>query len=230
MPYVLDDRLALVASMVRKGKRVADVGCDHAYLPIYLIKNKIASFVIASDVRTGPLESAQRNIAAEGLCEQVTTVLSNGLDNINGSDFDDLTVCGLGGILMCDILSRADFLKDKNKRLVLQPMTDTEIVREWLYVNGFEIISERAARAAGHIYSVINAVYTGKIRKPDILERHLGGIITDPTDTEKEYIEKYLNTLRSRLSGKIKAKNLDKSELKELNELILQIEKVKEEL
>ncbi len=224
MSYCLDDRLTLAASMVRKGVRVADVGCDHAYLSIYLIKNRIAKSVVASDVRVGPLESAKKNIAAEGLCEDIKTVLTNGLDGINGDEFDDLLICGMGGILICDILSRAPYLKDENKRLILQPMTDADEVRLWLYKNGFEIIRERAAKAAGHIYSVINAVYTGHTKPLDDLSVHLGGLTASPTPTETEYIQKYLNTLKIRLDGKLKAKNTDNQDVLELKRLIALIE------
>ncbi|MBQ8533510.1 MAG: SAM-dependent methyltransferase [Clostridia bacterium] len=224
MSFLLDDRLTLAASMVRKGVRVADVGCDHAYLSIYLIKNKIAKQVVASDVRVGPLELAKRNIQSEGLCDKIETILSNGLDKFDPNSFDDLLICGMGGILICDILSRAHFLKDKDKRLILQPMTDVDLVREWLYQNGFEIINERAAKAAGHIYSVINAVYTGNLQPCDAISVHLGGLIKDPTIIEMEYIQKYLKTLKIRLDGKTKAQNIDEQEIDELKRLITLIE------
>lgn len=224
MSHLLDDRLVLAASMVRKGVRVADVGCDHAYLSIYLVENEIASSVIASDVRTGPLESARNNIASKNLNAKIKTMLTNGLDGIYGSMADDVVICGMGGILICDILSRAAFLKDTQKRLVLQPMTDTELVRNWLYLNGFEILTERAVKVSGHIYSVINAAYTGEKLDFDDISVHLGGLLRDATDMEYEYIKKYVKTLKTRLSGKQSAKNIDNAEVQQLEKLIARIE------
>lgn len=154
---VLDDRLKTIASYVRRGSLAVDVGCDHAYLAIWLVKNNIARHVIASDVNEGPLYRAKKNIAAEGASERITVLRTDGLDGIAGHNPDDIIIAGMGGDLIASIIEEAHFLRKPGKRLILQPMTHPERVRRAVVRIGFTIIDESLTSDDGRIYQVICA-------------------------------------------------------------------------
>lgn len=141
---LLDDRLLSAGRLVRQKSRAADIGCDHAFLSIWLVKNGICTRVIASDLREGPLSSARQNVNEAGLSGIVDLRLGAGLDKISGDEVDDIIICGMGGITIADIIEAAPWVKDGAKHLVLQPMTHADVLREYLCKNGFEIDKETA--------------------------------------------------------------------------------------
>ena len=103
----ISDRLRSAAGLVYKGARVADIGTDHGYLPIYLVQNGISECVYACDVRKKPLERAQAHISSYGLDDNITIRLADGLCGIQKDDVDTVTICGMGGKLMKDIIDAA---------------------------------------------------------------------------------------------------------------------------
>lgn len=158
----LDERLQLVASFVRPGSVVADIGTDHAYLPVQLVKGGICPQAFACDLREGPLQNARQTVKAAGLCDKIKTVLSNGLDALPAHCADDVIFAGMGGILIAELLSRAAWLKDPGVRVIAQPMSHAEDVRLWLFDNGFSIDKEAALFDRHHGYVVLAAHYTGE--------------------------------------------------------------------
>ncbi|MBO5269474.1 MAG: SAM-dependent methyltransferase [Clostridia bacterium] len=165
---VLRARLSAVRDAVRKGSVVADVGTDHAHLPIALCLSKIAPRVIASDVRDGPIASARENVRAYGLSDRITVLKTDGLRGIEAYDPDDVLISGMGGELIVRILSEAAFIKQNGKRLVLQPQTHPELVRAFLAENGFGIVAEAVAQDDGdRLYQIITAEYDGIVRPHD---------------------------------------------------------------
>ena len=165
----LDERLMTAAAFCRSGRIVCDVGCDHARLACYLAANG-ASEVIASDIADGPLESARRTVKAEGV-SNVRVVKSDGLAAVGFAD--DVVVCGMGGELIASVIGSCRFLSE-DTRFILQPMTRANFLRKWLYSNGFSIIEEKAARAAGRIYTVMLVGFTGEKRDIDELFSYTG--------------------------------------------------------
>lgn len=162
---VLRARLSAVLSQVRQGSVVADVGTDHAHLPIALCLSERCPRVIASDVRDGPIASARENIRLYGLSERITVVKTDGLHGIEVYNPDDVLISGMGGELIVRILSEAPFMRQNGKRLVLQPQTHPELVREYLLLNGFCIIAETLAKDDGdRLYQIVTAEYDGVIR------------------------------------------------------------------
>lgn len=145
-------RLKECAKFVAPYTRVADIGTDHALLPIYLVQSNIAKHVIASDVREGPLTFAKRNVMREGL-SNIDIVLSDGIKHIN-DDVEVVIVSGMGGKLIADILS--DDLKNV-KRLILQPNMASDILRNFLQQIGFQIINEVMIKDNDIIYEIIVA-------------------------------------------------------------------------
>ena len=154
-------RLNTLAKMVDPGSRVADIGTDHAYLPIELVKNGKIDYAIASDVAEGPLENAKNDIAAAGLTEQIETRLGSGLETVTHADqIDTVVIAGMGGKLMTDILDRAWSKAAQFKTLVLEPNIGEAGVRNWLMMHNYKIISEKLIAEAGHTYELIKASLT----------------------------------------------------------------------
>lgn len=158
MKLPLSDRLLVCAGFVCKGDRVADIGCDHGYLGIYLLKNGIASSVIASDVREGPLQSAIRNAHKYGVGDNMSFYLSDGVSNIP-RDFDTLVCAGMGGDTMVHILESAPWLKNGQYRMILQCQSKTPLLRRYLSENGWRIYEESVLRDGKFLYTVMEVGY-----------------------------------------------------------------------
>ena len=133
----LTKRLSLIASLVPENSNVCDVGTDHAYLPIMLMKSKKARRVIATDIRPLPLENARKNIMLSGV-GGIETRLCDGLSSVKKSEADTVIIAGIGGEVISGIIKRTGWLKlSPPVLLILQPTTSPEILRRYLYDNGF---------------------------------------------------------------------------------------------
>lgn len=155
----ISERLKCVASLVNKGARVADIGTDHAYLPIYLVQNGISNKVYACDVRKEPLRRAKLHIDEYGLSDKITTKLCDGLKGINKGDVDTVTICGMGGKLMKNILKAGiDKLWD-NTQLVLSAQSELRDFRKYLLETGIDIKSEHMLLEDGKYYFIFDCVY-----------------------------------------------------------------------
>ena len=156
----LSKRLLAAAELCRQGSFIADVGTDHAYLPIYLAnKGKIRGGVV-SDINKGPIERATKNIGEWGLRNKLTPILCDGLTEIAEYDPEDIFILGMGGELIAEIIDKAEFVRKRGVRMILQPMTHSEILRKYLLDNGFEIVDEKLVKEE-KIYRIILAEYTG---------------------------------------------------------------------
>ncbi len=159
-------RLKTIATLVPKGARVCDIGTDHGYLAIELIKSKTASKVIAADINEKPLLNAKKNIAKSGI-ECIELRLCDGLAGIEKGEADTVIIAGMGGEVISGILERgADFAQSNEITLILQPTTSPELLRLFLCENGYEIKKEIPIFENGKIYSVMVAVYTKNSFKP----------------------------------------------------------------
>ena len=158
----LDPRLKKCAEFVRYGARVADVGTDHGYLPIFLLQTGKVNFATACDINKDPLDSAVRNAAKYGETEHMQFVLSDGLHGLCADDADDIVIAGMGGELILRIISEAPWLKNTDKHLVLQPMTTAAQLRRGLLELGYKIEREETVYDGKKIYSVLSVFYTGE--------------------------------------------------------------------
>lgn len=154
----LTNRLGAIAAYVSEGSRVIDVGTDHAYIPIYLVKNKKVVSCIATDINKGPLEKAKKNIEDYKL-DNITLKLTNGLEGIPADAGDVIMISGMGGYLIIDILSRAPELVKAAKKLILQPQQDISEVRKYLHQIGFQIKDENFVKDDDKYYTVIVATH-----------------------------------------------------------------------
>lgn len=158
MNISLSPRLAACCSFVHTGDRVADVGCDHGYLGIYLLKEGIAASVIASDVNEGPLQSALNNSEKYGVRDRMRFCLSDGVRNIP-QDFDVMVCAGMGADTMISILEAAPWLKNDAYRLILQCQSKTPMLRQYLSENGWCIRKETVVRDGRFLYTVMEVLW-----------------------------------------------------------------------
>ena len=186
MNIPISNRLLACCGFVRPGDRVADVGCDHGYLGIYLLKEGIASSIIASDVNEGPLQSALRNAQKFGVKERISFFLSNGVRNIP-RDFDCMVCAGMGADTMVSILEAAPWLKQEQYRLILQCQSKTPILRRYLSEHGWHIAKESVLREGKFLYTVMEVLWkpdhsrltVGECYFPPALLKHPGEALTD---------------------------------------------------
>lgn len=155
----ISERLKCVAGLVNKGARVADIGTDHAYLPIYLVQNEISNKVYACDVRKEPLRRAKLHIDEYGLSDKITTQLCDGLKGINKGDVDTVTICGMGGKLMKNILKAGIDKLGNNTQLVLSAQSELRDFRKYLLETGIDIKSEHMLLEDGKYYFIFDCVY-----------------------------------------------------------------------
>lgn len=210
----LNERLKVCASMVRKNSRVCDIGTDHAYLPIWLTQKEIIPHSIAVDINMGPLKRAKENIIKYGLVDRIETRLSDGLDKIHDNEVDDIVIAGMGGELISEIIFRAKWLKNKNKNLILQPMTMVKHLRVFLKNENYKIHEEKAVFSDKKIYTIIKAVYSEDNFLCNDLYPYIGGLEIPLSIESKEYIKKEINYLRNQIKGlKINGKKTEENEL-----------------
>lgn len=221
----ITERLKKCGSMVEKGSKIADVGTDHAYLPIYLIKENKATHTIACDLREGPLENAKKNIKKFGLEEKIETRLSNGLENIKENEADEVIIAGMGGILISEILENCKWENKINKKFILQPMNHEKDLRVYLAKNGYKTENEEAVNCMGKSYVVIKTNFTGKAYNLTDLEKYIGNLKAE-NEPSVCYIKKQLHDLQNRKKG-ANAKNETEKE-NYYSKLITQLENILE--
>lgn len=208
-----DNRLLTCAKLI-KGNKAVDVGTDHGYLSVYLVKEGICSEVVACDVNEKPLQSARKTVAKAGLQDKIDIVLSDGLDNIDQNGVTDVVMAGMGGELIVRLIEKCAWLRDAQNlvNLVLQPMTKSQTLRKWLYDNGFYVGEELACIDGAFVYSVMQAEYIGK--KPDYAcdSRYLyGGRVRADDEAGRGYLEKQAQRLK--VAGEGMLRSDDKQEL-----------------
>lgn len=157
-----------------------DVGTDHAYLPILLVEKYGFSHVTACDINEGPCETARKNIheAGKDFSERIDVVRTDGLSGLSEVFCNRITIAGMGGELIRDILRRADFLLDEKHRgkvlFVLQPQSRAHLLRDYLFETGYRIERDTLCEDGGKIYPVLSAVYDGTAREESELCRYFG--------------------------------------------------------
>lgn len=152
---MIGPRLFRIAQALPQGVRVADIGCDHAYLAIELVKSGRSPFVVASDVNEGPLRAARLNIHRAGLDDRIDVRLGNGLEILEVGQVDAVAIAGMGGALMAQILRQDKELTDTLQALVLSPNVAPWLVRQWADECAYTIAREEVAEEAGHFYEII---------------------------------------------------------------------------
>ena len=160
----LGPRLLSALPDLTPGGTLADVGTDHAYLPIEVVRRGISARAVACDVNRGPLARAEANIRAAGLSDRISLLLTDGLRGVERFCPDDVLVFGMGGELIVRILAAAPWLRSAGVGLILQPMSRAECLRRWLLDEGFEIRAERLSLEDGQYYQTVCARFGGAVQ------------------------------------------------------------------
>ena len=148
-------RLAAISKMVHGGNRLVDVGCDHGYLPVYLVLNKKIPSAIAMDVRKGPLLRAKEHVQQYGVSDYIELRLSDGLSALKAGEGDTLVIAGMGGPLMERILTEGKQVLDSFQELILQPQSDVCHFRHFIREQGWEIREEELTLEDGKFYPMM---------------------------------------------------------------------------
>ena len=203
----LNARLLSAAEMTRQDATIADIGTDHAYLPLFLLDEGRIKYAYCCDINEGPLDSARRNAEERGRLDKCEFILTDGATVLSGKGITDYAICGMGGELISDIIDRAPHLKDSSVNLMLQPMTRQEKLREYLAAEGYTIVKESYSLDAGKYYVCLLAVYTGKCREISELEAIVGSPDSEYINREMRlcYLASKLKSVERAYEGKRQA-------------------------
>ncbi|MBZ4656215.1 MAG: trmK [Thermoanaerobacter sp.] len=164
----LTERLKKIVEYIPYGTKVADIGTDHGFIPVYLIENNIASYVIASDLKSGSLNKAIEEIKKRGLQSFIDTRLGNGLSVLKPHEVEVVVIAGMGGILISQILEESKEIAKTIQRFILQPMRDSDYLRKYLVENGYKIYDEDLVKEKQKYYEIIVAEHGRQNIKNDI--------------------------------------------------------------
>ena len=157
----LTDRLLKIASLVDNGKRIADIGTDHGYIPVYLLNQNKIQYAILGDVNKGPLENARKEVTRNKLQDKVDLRLGSGIEVLKENEVDEIIIAGMGGMLINNLLKANEKVAHTTEKLILQPMQAPEELRMFLYQNGYKILDEHLVREEHRLYEIIVCKYEG---------------------------------------------------------------------
>ena len=200
----LQPRLQLLASLIPEGSRLADVGTDHGYVPVYLLQRGLIKGAIASDIGAEPLQHA-KNTAAEYEVEGIDFRLCPGLDAITPEECDTILIAGMGGETIITILENAPWTKRGDHLLLLQPMTKVEMLCKWLADNGYTFTGERLVFDKDHLYPIM--LVRGGSQEKLTLGQQYGGVMLDGDPLYGEYLDERIMKLTVAIDGLMRAKN-----------------------
>lgn len=193
----LSKRLEAVAGLVSRGNRLADIGTDHGYIPIYLIEKGIIDEAVAMDINKGPLKKAEDNVSAHGLQERIKLRLSDGLEKLNKNEVDTVLIAGMGGALMSRILNDGKAVLSTVSELILQPQSEICEFRHFLHNSGYKIVKEQMLIDDGKYYVMFKAV-KGQERYASEVEYIYGHLLLkEKNPVLCQYIKKELHTYES---------------------------------
>lgn len=218
----LDARLGSVAALVRQGAVLADIGTDHAYLPLFLLRTGRISRAFCCDVAEGPLARARENVAQTPYGDAIRFVLTDGLCGLAHERIDDITICGMGGELIGSILEAAPFVRDARYRLILQPMTKQEHLRAYLYSRGFRIDEEVYSLAEGKAYVAMRVSYDGAVQQLTPVEAMMG--LTEHVVADDAACRAYFTVRRRALAATAEGKMRGGHDTREEQTLIAAID------
>lgn len=217
----ISNRLKCVEQLIDKCNILADIGTDHAYLPIHLIKNDMCKKVIASDINVGPVNKAKRNIKAEGMQNYIECRLGGGLSVLKPDEAQIIVIAGMGGNLISDIITDGIEILKTTEAFILQPVQNPEVLRKFLYESGFDIIDEELCEEENKFYEVIKAKYDDKPKKLNDIDYEISTILFNK---KHKLLKKYIcNKLKK--YGKILC-NINSNSLLAQQKKILLSEKI----
>ncbi len=209
------------------GARIADIGTDHAYIPIYLVENGISEKAIAGDVCEGPVEIAKANIEKNNLADKIEVRLGSGLSVIKKGEVDTIIIAGMGGQLISEIID-ADIEKARECSLVLQPMNAQYELRKYLIKNGFSITDEDLAVEGFKVYNVMNVQNGKQAEFENDIEYHLPKYLKS-NKYYKELYDKKHREFAKVVKGLENSKDIDTEKLEMYRFWLKELEKYESE-
>lgn len=194
----MQPRLRLLADMIPEGSRLADVGTDHGYLPVYLRRKGRIPSAIASDIVPGPLRHAQQTAAEYGATE-IAFRLCPGLEAIAPEEADTIVIAGMGGETIQSVLETAPWTAEGQHLLLLQPMTKVEYLRKWLVDSGYRFVEERLVLDKAHLYPVF--AVRGGYQPPLTEAQQYGGVLLDNDPLYGAYLDERIGKLQKAVCG-----------------------------
>lgn len=228
--FSLSPRLQAVADMVPKGSKLADVGTDHGRLPVWLVRQGLVPQAVASDLRPGPLSRGQALAQRWEVSDRVSFRLCNGLAAIRPEEAEIVTIAGMGGETIADILAAAPWSRNAGHRYILQPMSGMDGLRRYLSENGFMIVQERLVQEGETLY-VILFVEPGEMQPLTEGEIWVGRQVPDmESPLRKRYLEQELKKLRMAAEGVSLSQRLEDEKKRERYErAVLEVAQIKKE-
>ncbi len=205
----LSPRLKKIADLIAKNSKIADVGTDHAYIPIYCFENNIIRSAIAMDINPMPLKRAEANLKKFGFIEKSQLRLSNGIEKLEKDEVDVIVIAGMGGLLIRDIIDAGKEKISESTLLLIQPMIAPMELRCYLFENGFDICDEYVVREENKFYNIF-AVKKGKT-EPDEEKIHIGkNLRVNSPEVFEDYMAYKIRVARKIISGMEKAESPDR--------------------
>lgn len=226
---LLTPRLAAVAELIPSCKVFADIGTDHAYLPVFLCSDGICERAIASDVNSGPLLRAQSTVKEYKMEDRISLRLGNGLSSLEPCEVDAVSVAGMGGLLIADILNSGKDKLTAAKKIVIQPMSSLPELRMLLFKNGFHIDAECLSKEDEKLYHILSVSLAKNdlSTPPSALELYIGKALIEKKGKHfDEYINKKKSKLEAVIDGLQAAKNKDIKKLDIAVSVLEQINKL----
>lgn len=225
----LSPRLEQIGRMVAPGSVVADIGTDHGQLMAWLGERGILRAGYACDINKKPLDKARRILAELGLSDMVACVQAPGLEGLEPGSADTVVIAGMGGDLIARILDEAPWVRKHRTRLLLQPMTKPDHLRDYLAREGFCTELENAVVSGKFVYTVFSVVYDGQPRTLTTLERYIGRVLDgDSADTDR-YLMRVRRNLLGRIAGIDRSRAGDPERRGEYTAVVAELERLLKE-
>lgn len=213
----LKGRLRAIAEKIPQCDTLADIGTDHAYIPLFAMQKSKCRKAIAVDIKKGPVEIASRNIKRYGFHNLIETRLGYGLEPLIDNEADNIVIAGMGGILIRDIIANSLKKAQNAELLILQPMNKVEVLRKWICENGFEIIDESLVEESNKIYNILSVKWTGKTKELGDCYYYIG---YEPAKRNDALFKRYAMNKLGFLKKKIYGMQKTDKQLPELKKLI----------
>lgn len=222
----IGERLAKIAELVPQNAKFADIGTDHAYLPVALVIDKKIDKAIAGDIAAGPCQAARNTVSMYGCTKNIQVRQGSGLEILKAGEADVIAIAGMGAGTIIEILSASPEIAQE-AQLILQPMTGAESLREWLSLQSWKITDETLVLENNHLYDIICAKYVGRPQPvASKAERYIGTInMAKKEPILRAQFDKHLAAVRKLLGNMSHSeKAMETDKYKELNKLLKELE------
>ncbi len=226
----ISTRLKTMAEYLIEGEVLADIGTDHAYLPIYAVEQQLINKVVAGEVNQGPYMRAKAHVMQHRLSDKIDVRHGNGLDVLEENEVTIITIAGMGGNLIAEILEAGMQKLSSVKRLILQPMGSEPYLRKWLLAHKYQIINEKILQESGIIYEIIVAEPTEKIVSLTEKQLQFGPFLYQ--DCNEAFVTKWKSELlkKERILKQINTNAVSASIDEKQAQIVSEIEQIKEVL